>query len=71
MMDRVGQLWEIGDSKSVGPDRLLVTKSDDLDNGRTRQHYIFFKGDKKAGTGDDIEYGDFPWENRSERRRLA
>lgn len=75
MRDRIGEMWQLSIKDSVGnffpTHRILVTRSEDVGNGRTRQHFVYFKDMKFEGKGDDIEYADFPWEDRQERKRIA
>jgi hypothetical protein len=65
--------WEhIALKKTVTRHRILVVESEDRGNGRTMQKFYYLKADGRKGAyGEDLEYGDFPWENRSERTRVA
>ncbi len=80
MIDRVGQLWDLGEdlewkhiaTKSTPSRyRILVTESIDMGNGRTRQKFVYIKNGQRDASGDDTEYADLPWEHRKERTRVA
>lgn len=81
MKDRVGQMWDLGEkiewkhiALGTKPQRhrILVVESEDKGNGRTMQKFYYLRDDgHKRAYGEDLEYGDFPWENRSERTRVA
>ena len=81
MIDRTGQLWDLGEKiewghiatgKPISRHRILIVESKDLDNGRTLQKFYHLdKTGNKAAYGEDTEYSDFPWEQRKERTRIA